>query len=232
MLKKCFIFLLPVLSLFAKTPSYDPQLIPQTSPSTEFEAKDFSHLLGHLKGIDDDLFKMHFTLYNGYVKNASALLTSLTKLREKGKDTSLEYGALERRFVWEFDGMVLHELYFENLGPKPFLDRKDPLRLKMIMDFGSVEQWKKNFVATGLIKGVGWVILYQCPKSGHLKNIWVDEHNINLVPGGKPLLIMDVWEHAYITEYGLDRAGYIEAFMQNIDWEVVSARYKEAESSK
>jgi Fe-Mn family superoxide dismutase len=232
MLKKCFIFLFPAFSLFAKTPTYAPPVIPQTTAPINIEAKDFSHLLGHLKGIDDDLLKMHFTLYNGYVKNASSLLTSLIQMRQNGKDTTLEYGALERRYIWEFDGMILHELYFENLGPKPFLDQKDPLLLKMTVDFGSFEQWKKNFVATGLIRGVGWVILYQSPKTGHLNNIWVDEHNINLVPGGKPILIMDVWEHAYITEYGLDRAGYIEAFMQNIDWEVVSKRFNDMESSK
>lgn len=225
MLKKCLIFLIPILSLYGKTPQYDPHMVPDTSAPTEFVAKDFSHLLGHLKGIDDRLLKMHFTLYKGYVKNASELLTALVEMREKGKDRTLAYGALERRFVWEFDGMVLHELYFENLGPTPFLDRKDPLYSKITMDFGSIEQWKRNFAATGLIRGIGWVVLYQNPKTGHLNNIWVDEHNINLIPGGKPLLVMDVWEHAYITEYGLDRAGYIEAFMQNIDWEVVSKRF-------
>ena len=89
MLKKCLILLLPILSLYGKTPKYDPQIIPNTSPSTEFVAKDFSHLLGHLKGIDDDLLKMHFTLYNGYVKNASALLTELVNMRKKGDDRSL-----------------------------------------------------------------------------------------------------------------------------------------------
>ena len=82
-------------------------------------------------------------------------------------------------------------------------------------------------MATGLIRGIGWVILYQDPIDGFFHNIWIDEHNINHSPGGNPVLVMDVWEHAYITEYGLDRGKYIEAFFRNIDWEVVSKRYEE-----
>ena len=212
--------------LQARALQNDPYMIPETSAPTTFVAKDFSHLLGRLKGINDNLLKMHFTLYKGYVKNATELLTVLQRMRERGQDKTVAYGALERRFIWEFDGMVLHELYFENLGRTAFLDQKDSLYHKIMVDFGSVDQWKKNFAATGLIRGIGWVILYQNPKTGQLNNVWVDEHNINLIPGGTPLLVMDVWEHAYITEYGLDRVAYIEAFMQNIDWEVVSARYQ------
>jgi Fe-Mn family superoxide dismutase len=192
-----------------------------------FQAKDFSGLLGHLEGIDDELLKMHFTLYEGYVKNGSSLEKALKEMGEKREERTLAYGALERQFIWEFDGMVLHELYFENLKRSSFLSKRDPLYEKIFTDFGSIDEWKRNFVATGLMRGIGWVILYQNPQNGKLYNIWIEEHNINLIPGGKPLLVMDVWEHAYITEYGLDRAGYIEAFIQNINWEVVSKRFKE-----
>lgn len=193
----------------------------------QYVARDFEHLLGHLKGIDDNLLKMHFTLYQGYVKNANALNQTIREMRARGQDQTLAYGALLRRFAWEFDGMILHEYYFENLGGKGFLSDKDPLYAKIVEDFGSIQAWKKNFAATGLIRGIGWVILYQNPKNGQLNNIWVDDHNINHLPGGKPLLVMDVWEHAYITEYGLDRSGYIEAFMRNVDWDAVARRYQE-----
>lgn len=231
MLERAFLFFAVLLfsldTIQGKTFDYHPHFTPDTSATTEFKARDFSYLLGHLKGIDDELLKMHFILYKGYVKNASDLLLALQNMRDQGQDKSIAYGALERRFIWEFDGMVLHELYFENLGRTAFLDRKDPLHHKINVEFGGIDQWKKNFAATGLIRGIGWVILYQNPKTGQLNNVWVDEHNINLLPGGKPLLVMDVWEHAYITEYGLDRASYIEAFLRNVDWEVVSARYQE-----
>ena len=231
MIKKCFVFLLPLYlsatCLNAKEGAYNPGYIPETSSPVTFKAKDFSYLLGTVKGIDDELLKMHFTLYNGYVKSASELAELLLDMRHEGKDQALTYGALERRFVWEFDGMVLHEYYFANLGVTPIPGQKDPLTLKITEDFGSVNQWESNFKATGMIRGVGWVILYQNPKTGHLSNVWVDEHNINLIPGGKPLLVMDVWEHAYISEYGLDRAGYIDAFFKNINWKEVSRRFLE-----
>jgi len=190
-----------------------------------FEAKDFSYLLGNVKGLDDRLLKMHFTLYQGYVKNATALQRAITKMREQDKDRTLAYGALERRFAWEYDGMILHEYYFKNLGKTPLLSPKDPLYKQIERDFGSISAWRKNFVATGLIRGIGWVILYQEPKTGRLSNIWVDDHHINHLPGGRPLLVMDVWEHAYITEFGLDRAGYIETFLENVNWDVVKKRF-------
>lgn len=191
----------------------------------EHQVRDFSHLLGHLEGINDPLLEMHFTLYKGYVKNTNDLESILKEMDEKGGERSIAYGAFKRRLSWEMDGMILHELYFENLGGKKLLSPKTPLYEKIVKDFGSFDAWRKNFVATGMIRGIGWVILYQDPKSGLLQNIWVDEHHINHIAGGKPLLIMDVWEHAYITEYGLNREGYINAFFKNIDWAVVEKRY-------
>jgi Fe-Mn family superoxide dismutase len=121
--------------------------------------------------------------------------------------------------------MRLHELYFENLGGHDALDKADPLFQKIVKDFGSWEAWKKSFVSTGLIRGIGWVILYSDPQTGRLINTWINEHDLGHLAGGAPLLVMDVFEHAYITQYGLDRAKYISAFFDNIHWEKVSQRY-------
>lgn len=189
-----------------------------------YQAKDYSYLLGKIEGISDPLLKMHFTLYQGYVKNTNALEDSLKEMRNDGKDRTIAYGALKRRFGWEYDGMILHELYFENLGGKKELLTKSNLYQMIVRDFGSFANWRKDFLATGMIRGVGWVILYQDPTNGILHNVWIDEHNINHLAGGKPLLVMDVWEHAYITEYGLNRGGYLEAFYNNINWDSVEKR--------
>lgn len=202
--------ILIALSLFFSVPVW----------SEGYQIKDFSYLLGKLDGINDSLLQMHFTLYQGYVKNTNALVEALKEIDDK----TIAYGALKRRLSWEFDGMVLHELYFENLGGKGLLSPKTALYRKIVESFGSFEKWQQNFFATGMIRGVGWVILTQDPIDDKLYNVWVDEHNINLLAGGKPLLIMDVWEHAYLTEYGLNRGGYIEAFYKNIDWGVVEKR--------
>lgn len=192
--------------------------------AVSYEAKDFSPLLGTLKGISDPLLKMHFTLYQGYVKNTNALQTTLESMRDGGQDQTIAYGALKRRFGWEYDGMVLHELYFENLSGKSSLpEQKSMLNQYLVRDFGSFENWRKDFLATGMIRGIGWVVLYQ-DSQGLLHNIWIDEHNINHLAGGSPILVMDVWEHAYITEYGLDRKGYLDAFYSNINWAIVQSR--------
>ena len=190
------------------------------SLGADYQPKDFTYLLGKVEGLDDALLKMHFTLYNGYVKNTNILLRAIDDVDE----SSIVFGALKRRFGWEFDGMVLHEAYFENLGGKEPLAQNDPLYQLIVSEFGSFEAWKKNFTATGLIRGIGWVILYKDPKDGHLHNVWINEHDLGHLAGGTPLLVMDVWEHAYITEFGLNRAGYIKVFFDNINWSVVANR--------
>lgn len=190
----------------------------------QYQAKDFNYLLGTLKGLSDPLLKMHFTLYQGYVKNTNALEDMLKEMEKNGDSQTIAYGALKRRFGWEYDGMALHELYFENLGAKSGLPKKESPLYKLIeKNFGSFEDWRKDFLATGMIRGIGWVILYQDSR-GFLHNVWVDEHNINHLAGGLPLLVMDVWEHAYITEYGLDRKGYLDAFYSNINWSIIESR--------
>lgn len=192
----------------------------------KYEVQNFDHLLGHVDGLNDDLLKMHFKLYQGYVANTNTLLEKLQGLVNDGKG-SPEYSGLKHMLGWEFDGMLLHEYYFSNLGgDKQSLKADDPLMQKIKADFGSYEAWKNDFVATGSIRGIGWVILYQEPKTGRLINTWINEHDLGHLSGGTPLLVMDVFEHAYITQFGLDRAQYIRVFFNNIDWNVVSKRFK------
>lgn len=189
----------------------------------QYEAKDFSHLLG-MKGFGDDLLNLHFQLYKGYVKNLN-LLQGMLKKKPMGDATAIyDFGALKRRIGWEFDGMRLHELYFENLGGSGAPDPESSLYKNIAAQFGSFNQWKTDFVATGNMRGIGWVILYRDQASGNLINTWVDEHDLGHLAGAIPLLVMDVWEHAYITQFALDRGKYIETFFANIDWSIVNHR--------
>ncbi len=196
-----------------------------------YQPKDYTHLLG-MDGFNDDLLKMHFLLYQGYVKNVNLLSDSLKDFSAKTPLDTYEFGALKRRFGWEFDGMRLHELYFENLGGKGGVpDPKSPLTLAVSANFGSFEGWKKDFVATALMRGIGWVILYRERETGRLFNAWVDQHDVGHLATLNPLLVLDVWEHAYLTQYGLNRAAYVDAFMNNIDWKTVEGRYKSPSST-
>ncbi|MCH9626235.1 MAG: hypothetical protein S4CHLAM123_14310 [Chlamydiales bacterium] len=194
-----------------------------------FEAKDFSYILG-MPGFTDKALEMHFTLYRGYVKNTNLLLSILRQYAQEGKQRTPQFQEIKRRLGWEYDGMHLHELYFSNLGGKGTkLSIDSALEKRIIQDFGSYDAWQKDFMETGMLRGIGWVVLYQEPVEGRLINTWVGEHDIGNLSGGEPILIMDVWEHAYLLEYGLDRWAYIQAFFDNVNWDVVSKRYSDHE---
>lgn len=199
--------------------------------SVEYQPKDFSHLIG-MQGFSDHLLKMHFTLYHGYVKNTNLLIQLLHDYTLEGKSRDYPYQAIKRRFGWEFDGMRLHEYYFENLGGKKPLDRSFSLHQFLVRDFGSFEKWKEDFIATGMMRGIGWAILYFDPKADRLFNTWINEHDLGHLAGCDLILVMDVWEHAYMPQYGLDRAAYIEAFFKNIDWDEVYTRFHNAITKK
>jgi len=188
-----------------------------------YQAKDYSHLSGSA-GFSDTLLNNHFKLYQGYVKNTDLLLEKLNAMLSEGKDASPEYAELKRRFGWEFNGMRLHEYYFGNLGGKASPDEKSALYKKISEGFGSFELWKQDFISLGKMRGIGWVILYMDEQSQKLINVWINEHDGGHLSGAKPILVMDVFEHAYITDYQLERAKYIETFFNNINWKEVSQR--------
>lgn len=197
-----------------------------------FKAKDYSNLLG-MNGFSDEALKLHFKLYQGYVTNTNLLLNTLAELTQEKKERSPLFAEIKRRLGWEYDGMRLHEYYFENLGgANSSLDTKDRLFKALEEEYGTFEKWKSDFVATGAMRGIGWAVLYLDPHTGKLLNLWINEHDLGHLAGGKPLLIMDVFEHAYLLDYGTERAKYIEAFFKNIDWKVVSQRFEESQKRK
>jgi len=190
-----------------------------------YTAKDYSDLIG-MEGFSETLLKNHFTLYQGYVTNTNKVLDTLDQMWKEGKTGTPEFAELKRRLGWEFNGMRLHEYYFENLGGKGPLDRGGRLAQSLARDFGSYEAWEKDFKATGAMRGIGWVVLYQDTTGGRLINFWINEHDVSHPAGCRPILIMDVFEHAFMIDYGLKRADYIEAFFRNIKWSTVESRLK------
>ena len=188
-----------------------------------YVAKDFSFLLG-MPGFSDTLLKNHFTLYQGYVNNTNKVMELLAGLVKGGKEGTPEFGELKRRLGWEFNGMRLHELYFENLGGDGDMDKAPNLMKKKKEQFGSVGTSAKDFKATGAMRGIGWVIMYQDIESGLLFNQWINEHDVGHPAGCNPILVLDVFEHAFMTDYGLKKADYIEAFFKNLKWEVPEKR--------
>jgi len=188
-----------------------------------YVAKDFSFLLG-MPGFSDTLLKNHFTLYQGYVNNTNKVMELLAGMVKEGKEGTPEFAELKRRLGWEFNGMRLHELYFANLGGDGDLSKAPNLEKKKKEQFGSVEICARDFKATASMRGIGWVIMYQDIESGLLFNQWINEHDVGHPAGCNPVLVLDVFEHAFMTDYGLKRADYVEAFFKNVKWDVAGKR--------
>lgn len=191
-----------------------------------YTAENFEHLLG-LPGMSDALLKNHFTLYEGYVKNTNTLIETLRG--SKYAPGTPEYNELTRRFGWEWNGMRLHELYFGNMtkASEPLSSESEISKL-LAGAWGSIEAWRKDFVGIGGMRGIGWTILALDPRRGTPFQVWVNEHDVGHLAGAVPLLVMDVFEHAFMLDYGLKRADYISAFMNAIDWKVVEERLQKA----
>jgi len=197
---------------------------------TSYKPKQFN--LSGLQGISDKTLETHFKLYEGYVKSVNELNERIADVLKDGKVDQEEfpaYSELNRRLGFEYNGMVLHEYYFQNLqrggsgipAPDSHFTRAAANR------FGSFDTWKVDFAGVGKMRGVGWAICYQDPNTGRISNHWVTLHEIGNVAGYIPILVMDVWEHAFILDYApSDRPKYIDAFFANVNWEAVQGRLR------
>ena len=197
-----------------------------------YKEQKFDHLKG-LDGISDTQVEEHLGLYAGYVKQVNALHEGLAKMRGEGKASGKnpEFAELTRRLGFEYDGMILHEYYFSNL--RKAADPQPPsgsgIAAALTEHFGSVELWRTDFQAIGDMRGIGWVILVEDPVTDRLTNHWVTMHQEGIPAGFKPLLVMDVWEHAFMRDYKVtEKAKYVEAFFRNVDWAMVERRLTEA----
>lgn len=196
-----------------------------------YKEQAFDHLRG-LDGISDAQIAEHLKLYAGYVKQVNVLNEQLAEVLARGKASGSDpaFAELTRWLGFEYNGMILHEYYFSNLKPAadPSPAPGSGVAQAMVKAYGSVEQWKKDFQAIGSMRGIGWVILFEDPATERLTNHWISLHQDGVPAGFKPLLVMDVWEHAFMRDYkATERAQYVEAFFRNVDWAIVERRLRE-----
>ncbi len=182
-----------------------------------------------LNGLSNKMMEQHWMLYKGYVTNVNLLNKTVWDCLNSGEALhEPRMAEVQRRLGFEYNGMVLHEYYFEQL-------KRDTLRpaftsdfsKKLNDDFGSADRWQKQFTDIGKMRGVGWVITALDPGSKRLINMWVSDHEIGHVAGFIPIVVMDVWEHAYVGDFGPNaegRTSYIETFFRNLDWDVLAKR--------
>jgi Fe-Mn family superoxide dismutase len=196
-----------------------------------YRPQRFDHLKG-LEGISDAQVAEHLGLYQGYVNQVNKLNEERAAMVGRGhvSGANPEFAELTRRLGFEYNGMILHEYYFSNLRPaaEPAPPGGSGLVQALKRDFVSIEQWKTDFEAIGAMRGVGWVVLFQDPATDRLTNHWISLHQDGVPAGFKPVLVMDVWEHAFMRDYKAnERAQYIQAFFRNVDWAVMERRLQE-----
>jgi Fe-Mn family superoxide dismutase len=186
--------------------------------------------LSGLKGISDETLEMHFKLYEGYVKETNNLNEKIADFLKDGKVDQADfpaYSEITRRLGFEYNGMVLHEYYFQNMKKDGSVDpdHKSSFYQTAENGFGSYDTWKADFMGVGKMRGVGWAICYQNPANKMISNHWITLHETGNVAGFIPILVMDVWEHAFLLDYKpSERPKYIEAFFTNINWDIVNQR--------
>lgn len=178
----------------------------------------------HLDGISENQIDQHYSvLYKGYVNKINEIRSKLeTADRSKANQTYSEFRALKIEESFALDGAKLHELYFDNLGGKGGKAGGKVAQL-LDRDFGSYEAWETDFKACGTAAR-GWVVLAYDWHDLKLHNYCCDAHNQGGIWGASPVLVLDTYEHAYMIDYGVKRPPYLDAFMKNVDWDVVNQR--------
>ncbi|HZS07606.1 MAG TPA: Fe-Mn family superoxide dismutase [Blastocatellia bacterium] len=184
-----------------------------------------------LRGISEKLIRSHWeNNYGGAVKALNAVEQRLAAMLADKDLPPYVYGDLKREELVRTGSVVLHEHYFANLGGdgKPGGDVLNAIK----QAFGSYDQWEAEFKRTGnaLGGGSGWVIFAHNFHTGELHNYWSWDHMHN-APFSRPLLALDMYEHAYHMDYGAAAAKYIDAFMQNVNWEEVNRRFVSAQKA-
>lgn len=190
----------------------------------QYKAKDYSNLKG-LQGITDEQVAVHLTLYNGYVTRSNKLNETVAAMINDNKAGSFEYNELKRRAGWEVNGVLLHEYYFDNLVANAAKGDGSKFAEAVSKQFGSFDTWKADMLGTAKMPGVGWAVTYWDPTRKQFDNYWIDRHDVGHPAGCKPVLVLDLWEHAWSAYLKpTERAKYLEDFFANVNWSAVDAR--------
>ncbi len=196
-----------------------------------YEARTFR--LPELKGLSQKQLEVHLGLYQGYVKFLNTLEETLADMKRDAEKHAYALGEVARRRGFEFGGMRMHEYYFgamEERAEAPGVG--SPLIQTLEKQYGSFENWMTEFKATGMMRGIGWAVLYYDPAAMRFHNAWIAEHELGQLAGLPIILAMDMWEHAFMVDYvPTEKKNYIEAFFSNLNWNVLDERFSVARES-
>ncbi len=192
----------------------------------EIKAKPLAQELFQLDGISKRQIEEHYTLYQGYVNKTNEIRSKLESVdRSKANQTFSDLRELKVELSFAWNGVKLHELYFENLGGRGGQPNGKLLQA-LESNFGSFDKYVEDLKASG-ISARGWVVT-ALDEDGKLYNYVADAHNMYGIWKAIPLLVLDTYEHAYVIDYGVKRPPYIDAFLKNLNWQVVAERLDKA----
>ena len=187
-----------------------------------------------LEGLSEKQIKVHLALYEGYVKHTNLIMEKLQALKEADAEGNAYIIAeLRRRFSFEFDGMRMHEYYFEQFEVSPPAggggNPESALAKAAEAKYGSGENFLAHIKEVAGSRGIGWVVVYADPRAKTLHTVFVNDHELGQLAGLPILLALDLWEHAFMVDYvPAEKKNYVEAFFANLNWTVVEKRFDEA----
>ena len=186
--------------------------------------------LPELKGLSKDQIAVHLALYEGYVKHTNLIMEKIAQYREQDPEgNAYAITELRRRLGFEFDGMRMHEYYFEQFEGEKGGDPESALAKAAAAKYGSGENFIAHIKEVAGTRGIGWTVVYYDPQGKTLHTTWVDDHQLGQLSGLPIILALDMWEHAYMIDYKpADKKTYVEAFLDNVNWTVIEERFTNA----
>jgi Fe-Mn family superoxide dismutase len=184
-----------------------------------------------LKGLSPEQIAVHLALYEGYVKHTNLILDTIKKMRDEDAEGNVfVINELRRRLGFEFDGMRMHEYYFEQLeGGSAVASGEGSLRKVATEKYGSWDGFVAHVKEVAGTRGIGWVVVYYDANTATLHTAFVNDHELGQLAGLPIMLAVDLWEHAYMVDYKpTEKKTYVEAFLENVHWPIVEARLAKA----
>jgi len=191
----------------------------------KYELKNFE--FGRLNGISEKQIEEHLKLYVGYVKHTNLIREKIKELSVDKENNTYLISELRRRFGFEFNGMRMHEIYFEQLEGEPtHLNAESKLANLLSEKYGSIELAIEHIKEVGKSRGIGWVVLVYDKILQTPHTIWVSDHEVGQLGGLSVILAMDVWEHAFMVDYlPSEKGNYINTFFENLNWGIIEKRF-------
>ncbi len=194
----------------------------------KYEEQKFN--IPEITGISRKTIEGHLKLYAGYVKHANLIQEKIKENLVDSEKNAYVLGELQRRFGFEFDGMRNHEYYFKALeGGAKSLPEKSAFKKAVEAQWGSWDAGMNMLKAISLTRGIGWAIMYYDAHTKQLTFAWVEEQHLGHLTGLQYIVGVDMWEHSYLLDYiPSEKAKYVEAYLANVNWEVVEENFKNA----